>query len=185
MRFFGTGTAAFLWRLVLCVPLLAVSRAFVCVAVIGVSQLPGAEQAALSATYARAATTASICLVLAVPAAAYRPSLLWVVPLAVTGAAGAAGWSVMPMPLPLNEWMASVEGAVLLLPIMVLVLGAWWRLVPEGLAEAASASGASPLRAFSLGVLAPALPGVARGLALVFVLALGLAPLLAHSSGSP
>jgi len=183
MRFFGPGTAAFLWRLALCVPLVAVSLVFACVAVIGVSQLPGAEQAALAATYARAATTALICLVLAVPAAACRPSLLWVVPLSVMGTAGAAGWAVMP--LPSGEWMANVEGAVLLLPVMVLVLGAWWRRSPEGMAETASASGAPPLRAFALGVLAPALPGVARGLALVFLLALGLAPLLAQSSGSP
>ncbi len=183
MRFWGSDNASFLWRMVFCLPLVAVSLLFAGVAVIGVSQLPGAEQAALPGAYARAATTAAVCLVLAMPAAACLPSLLWVVPLAVMGVAGAAGWSVMP--LPSGEWMARLEGAVLLLPVMVLVLGGWWRRIPEGMADMAGASGASPLRAFALGVVAPAMPGVARGLALVFVLALGLVPLLAPASGSP
>jgi ABC-type molybdate transport system permease subunit len=170
-------------RALLCLPLMCLSLLFAAIAVIGVAQLPPIDRASLPGTYAQAAETALICLALAAPAAAFRPSLLWLLPLAATTSAGAAGWALLP--LPANEWMQALEGAVLLLPVMVLVMGSWWRLIPPGLAETAAANGASPARAFYLAALRPALPGIARGLALVFVLALGLAPLLAPAPGNP
>jgi ABC-type spermidine/putrescine transport system permease subunit I len=179
----GQPVFSFTARLALTLPLLAVSVVFAAIAVIGVSQLAAPERAALAAEYGRAATTALLCLILATPAAACRPSLLWLVPLAATTAAGAAGWALLP--LPDVAWMSTVEGAVLLLPAMVLVLGAWWGRIPENLAAAARDAGASPAWVFWHLTLRAALPGVARGLALVFVLALGLAPLLAPAQASP
>jgi len=170
-------------RLFLTLPLLAVSVVFVAIAVIGVSKLPDQARAALTAEYARAAMTALVCLILAIPAAACRPSLLWVVPLGATTAACAAGWALLP--LPEGVWMGTLEGAVLMLPVMVLVLGAWWRSIPQDLAAAARDAGASPTWVFWHLTLGAALPGMARGLALVFVLALGLAPLLAPAQASP
>jgi len=163
---------SFTARLLLTLPLLAVSVAFVAIAVIGVSKLPDQAHAALAAEYARAATTALLCLILATPAAACRPSLVWVVPLGATTTAGAAGWALLP--LQDGVWMGTVEGAVLLLPVMVLVLGAWWRRIPQDLAASAREAGASGAWVFWHLTLRSALPGVARGLALVFVLALGL-----------
>jgi len=169
----------------LCAPLIFGSLGFVALAVIGVSQLPAAEQATLLGDYAAAAVASVICLILAVPAASLRPSLLWLVPLVANWASGVAGWSLLPLPLAADVWMRSFGAAVLLLPVMVLVLGAWWRLIPSGLGETAATCGAPPSRAFFHSVLVPALPGAARGLALVFVLALGVMPLLAAASGRP
>jgi ABC-type molybdate transport system permease subunit len=174
---------SFAARLMLTLPLLAVSAVFIAIAVIGVSKLPDQAGSALTADYARAATTALLCLFLATPAAACRPSLVWVVPLGATTAAGAAGWALLP--LPEGAWMGTLEGAVLLLPAMVLVLGAWWRRIPHELAAAAREAGASSTWIFWHLTLRSAMPGVARGLALAFVLALGLAPLLAPAQASP
>jgi len=174
---------SFTSRLVLTLPLLAVSLAFVATAVIGVSKLPEPAQTALTADYARAANTALVCLILATPAAACRPSLLWLLPLGATTAAGAAGWALLP--LPGFAWMGILEGAVLLLPVMVLVLGACWRDIPQDQAAAARDAGASRAWVFWHLTLRSALPGVARGLALVFVLALGAVPLLAPAQASP
>ncbi len=166
------------------VPLLVVSVVFAAIGVLGVLTMPAAWWAAMPGDLAGAAATALICLVLAAPASAYRPSLIWVLPLAGSYAAGAAGWALLP--LAAAPWSrTSVGGAVLLLPVMVLVLGAWWRRIPPGLAATAAAAGASPAGVLLHAVVRPALPGVARGLALVFVLALGLAPLLAQPPGSP
>jgi hypothetical protein len=170
-------------RALLCLPLICVSLGFATIAVIGVGKLPAIDRADLPHDCARAFETALICFVLAAPAAAFRPSLLWLLPLAATTSAGAAGWALLP--LPANPWTQAIEGAVLLLPVMVLVMGSWWRLIPTGLADSAAASGASPVWVFYLAAIRPALPGIARGLAVVFVLALGLAPLLAPASGSP
>jgi ABC-type molybdate transport system permease subunit len=170
-------------RMCLALPLLAVSVLFAAVAVIGVARLPDQQRAAMAADYARAATTAVICLILAIPAASCRPTLVWVVPLGATAAAGAAGWALLP--LPEGPFMDLVEGAVLLLPVMVLVLGVWWRHIPRDLAILASEAGASRFWVFRNVTLPSALPGVARALALVFVLALGLAPLLAPAQVSP
>lgn len=176
-------TRPVLIRALLCLPLVCVSLLFAAIAMIGVVRLPAVDQAALPGNLARAAETALLCLVLATPAAAFRPSLIWLLPLAASASAGAAGWALLP--LPANQLMQALEGAVLLLPVMVLVMGAWWRLIPPGLAATAAATGASPARAFYLARLRPAVPGIVRGLAIVFVLALGLAPLLAAASGTP
>jgi len=175
--------AATMIRAVLCLPLIGVSLLFTTSAVIGVAGLFPTGRISVPGSLARAAETALLCLILAAPAAAFRPSLIWLLPLGATLSAGAAGWALLP--LPANSWMPVIEGAVLLLPVMVLVLGAWWRLIPPELDDAATAAGASPWRVFILAALRPALPGIARGLALVFVLALGLAPLLAPAGGNP
>jgi len=170
-------------RVALCLPLICVGLLFAGIAVIGVARLPAAELVTLPAQYGRAATTAVVCLALGAPAAAFRMSLLWLLPLGATAAAGAAGWTLLPVAP--GTWPQSVEGAVLLLPVMVLVLRGWWRRIPPEIAETVMAAGGSPLLVFFKALVAPALPGVARGLAVVFVLALGLGPLLAPASGNP
>jgi ABC-type proline/glycine betaine transport system permease subunit len=167
----------------LCLPIVCVSLLFAAIAIIGAAQLTPIELASLPRLFTQAGKTALICLLLATPAAAFRPSLLWLLPLAATTSAGAAGWSLLP--LPATGWTQAIEAAVLLLPVMVLVMGSLWRLIPPGLADTAAATGASPAQVFYLAAFRPALPGIARGLAVVFVLALGLAPLLAPAPGTP
>ena len=130
-----------------------------------------------------AAITAALCLLLAVPAATQGAPLKWVLPLAVGPSAAAAGWALLPLPRePLTELAASVA---LLLPVMVIFLSLAWRRIPDGLAGTAAACGASPIQTLFYARIRPAVPAALGGLGLVFVLALGLAPLLAPLAASP
>jgi ABC-type spermidine/putrescine transport system permease subunit I len=71
------------------------------------------------------------------------------------------------------------------LPATVFVLRHAWRGLPAGLRETARGLGATRWQATWLGIVLPALPGLRRGLLVAFVLALGLAPLLAPPAATP
>ena len=149
---------------------------------LGAGQLPGLLPALLRDLEV-AACIAFISLIAALPAANTGPRLHWLLPLWIGPQAASAGCALLPARH--GPALAIAAGTTLLLPVMVLFLAASWRHLPTGLAETAAASGASPLQTLVLARLRPALPAALRGLGLVFVLAFGLAPLLAALRASP
>lgn len=165
--------------LLLAVPLVVLACGSFAAALAGVLHLAPGLRATLPEDAAVAAAASAICAAFALPVIASGHRLPWLLPLWVGPCVGAAGWAVLPMPHGFATRLAETVG--LLLPLMVVYLAASWRRVPAGLAEAAAASGASPFRAMRYAVLRPALPILARGVVLVFVLALGLAPLLPNA----
>jgi ABC-type Fe3+ transport system permease subunit len=126
---------------------------------------------------------ASLAVLLGLPAALTGPRRLWLLPLTVAPAAGAAGWSILPA---VHGQMLQLAATVaLLLPVTVIVLALGWRNIPHTLAETAAACGASPLQSLLHAQLRPALPALAAALALAFVLAVGVAPMLAPLAARP
>lgn len=170
-------------RLLLTLPLVCLAAAIGAASCIGAWVIPHPGWAGLCYTGGMAACVALLCLLLAIPAAAQGLRLVWLVPLWVGLQAAATGWALLPAPRGLPFQLGG--GVALLLPVMVIFLAACWRRLPAGLAETASASGASPLQTLVLARIRPGLPTAACGLGLVFALAFGLTPLLAAFSASP
>jgi hypothetical protein len=166
--------------MLLAAPLVLVSLA---ACVLGFTGAAGLPQDALAGAYARALATAVLCVALAAPVAWRRIAWAWIVPLAVLPSVGAAGVAILPLPGFAGRGV--VEGAILLLPAMVFILRRAWRGIPGGLRETALACGAAPQQAAWLACVSPALPGAGAGVLIGFLLALGLAPLLAPHAVAP
>jgi ABC-type proline/glycine betaine transport system permease subunit len=124
---------------------------------------------------------AAIAILLGILAARPGALCLWLLPIAAGPAAGAAGWAAAPATHgPALQLAATVA---LLLP--VIVMGMAWRGIPQDFAETVVACGASPLQTLVHARIRPALPILAASLALAFLLALGITPMLAPLAARP
>ena len=122
-------------------------------------QPPGGIVQSVLHTAVLAGEAVALSLLLAIPASLVRPGPGWLIAASLALTLGAAGWSVMA--LPTTAFGASLPIAVLILPVMVLGLGAAWSRMPAGIWENAASLGArSP--AIIMAVLAAAWPAILR-----------------------
>lgn len=91
----------------------------------------------------------------------------------VNGALGWLGLIEAPLTLIYNRTGVLIAMTHVLLPFMILPLYSVMKGIPPSLVRAARSLGASPLTAFRRVYLPQAMPGVAAGVLLVFILALG------------
>ena len=132
---------------------------------------PGSLMRIILANMPLAAGATMLCLLLAIPASLMRPGLGWLALAALAFCVGAAGWSVVALPADALAAMAAT--AVLLLPAMVIGLGAAWSRLPAGSWHTAASLGArwpAILRA----VLPVVWPAAMRICLVIFTLAAGL-----------